>query len=115
MFRAILMFCHARQLQKNTRHETSNVYPDAWYVAASSHEVESETLFSRVIIGTRVTLYRKESGEVVALADRYCHGGAPLSLGRREGDCVRGMYHGLKFDSRGVCVEGPARERRKCT
>jgi phenylpropionate dioxygenase-like ring-hydroxylating dioxygenase large terminal subunit len=37
---------------------------------------------------------------VVALEDRCCHRLAPLSKGRKEGDCVRCGYHGLKFDGR---------------
>jgi len=28
-------------------------------------------------------------------------------MGRREGDCIRCMYHGLKYDSTGKCVEIP--------
>src|SRR5690606_34546041 len=33
------------------------------------------------------------------------------SRGRREGDCLRCMYHGLKFDRSGQCVEIPAQDR----
>jgi len=84
---------------------------NTWYVAAWSHEVGASNIFSRTIISQPVMLYRKEDGQVVALQDRCGHRGAPLSLGRREGDCVRCMYHGLKFDSRGACVEVPAQER----
>ncbi len=84
---------------------------NTWYVAAWSHEVESEALFARVITGIPVLLYREGGGGVVALEDRCCHRGAPLSVGRREGDCVRCMYHGLKFDSTGTCVEAPAQQR----
>lgn len=35
----------------------------------------------------------------------------PLSIGRREGDCVRCMYHGLKFAPSGQCIEAPAQQR----
>ncbi|RAR48658.1 vanillate O-demethylase monooxygenase subunit [Paraburkholderia unamae] len=84
---------------------------NTWYVAAWSHEVTDEALFSRTIIGTPVLLYRGSDGHVVALQDRCCHRGAPLSIGRREGDCVRCLYHGLKFDASGVCVEAPAQAR----
>ena len=45
-------------------------------------------------------LYRGESGKVVALDDRCCHRAAPLSMGRIEGDDIRCMYHGMKFDGR---------------
>ena len=84
---------------------------NTWYVAGWSHEVGPDALFSRTIIGAPVVMYRKEDGTIVALEDRCCHRGAPLSVGRREGDCVRCMYHGLKFDSAGACVEAPAQQR----
>jgi phenylpropionate dioxygenase-like ring-hydroxylating dioxygenase large terminal subunit len=80
---------------------------NAWYVAAWDHEIPADGLFARTVIGEPLLLYRTSSGEVVALEDRCCHRQAPLSRGRREGDCVRCGYHGLKFDSQGVCVEVP--------
>jgi len=82
-----------------------------WYVAAWDHEVTQEGLFSRTIIGLPVLMYRTQDGQVVAMEDRCCHRGAPLSVGRREGDCVRCMYHGLKFDATGQCTEAPAQAR----
>lgn len=84
---------------------------NTWYVAAWSHEVAPDALFSRAITGTPIVMYRKDDGTLVALEDRCCHRGVPLSVGRREGDCVRCMYHGLKFDSAGACVEAPAQQR----
>lgn len=80
---------------------------DCWYVIAWDHEVPAQGLFSRRVIGEPVLLYRKASGEIVALEDRCCHRLAPLSKGRQEGDCVRCGYHGLKFDASGACVEVP--------
>jgi vanillate O-demethylase monooxygenase subunit len=84
---------------------------NTWYVAAWDKEVTRDGLFARTIIGVPVLLFRGEDGCIVALEDRCCHRGAPLSLGRREGDCVRCMYHGLKFDASGCCIEAPAQER----
>lgn len=80
---------------------------NCWYVAAWSHEIAPDTLFARIITQIPVLFYRDRDGMVVALEDRCCHRGAPLSRGRREGDCVRCPYHGLKFDARGHCVEIP--------
>jgi phenylpropionate dioxygenase-like ring-hydroxylating dioxygenase large terminal subunit len=80
---------------------------NAWYVAAWNHEIPDDGLFARIVIGEPLLLYRTSAGDVVALEDRCCHRQAPLSLGCREGDCVRCGYHGLKFDSQGVCVEVP--------
>ncbi len=80
---------------------------NCWYVVAWDHEIPAEGLFNRTVIGEPLLLYRTAQGEVVALEDRCCHRHAPLSKGRREGDCVRCGYHGLKFDARGLCVEVP--------
>jgi len=80
---------------------------NCWYVAAWSHEIGPEALFARTILNEPILLMRLASGEVVALDDRCCHRGAPLSIGRREGDCVRCMYHGLRYDATGACVEIP--------
>jgi phenylpropionate dioxygenase-like ring-hydroxylating dioxygenase large terminal subunit len=78
-----------------------------WYVAAWSHEVGAKDLVARTIINQPLVLYRTEAGQIVALEDRCCHRFAPLSAGRLEGDHLRCMYHGLKFDQRGTCVEIP--------
>ena len=56
---------------------------DCWYVAAWDHELIDGKLLPRTLLGERVLLYRGESGKIVALIDRCCHRGAPLSLGRR--------------------------------
>ena len=78
---------------------------DCWYVAAWDHELEAGKPIGRTLIGEAVVIYRAETGGLVALADRCCHRFAPLSLGRVEGDELRCMYHGLKFDRSGRCTE----------
>jgi phenylpropionate dioxygenase-like ring-hydroxylating dioxygenase large terminal subunit len=86
---------------------TERFVRNCWYVAAWSHEVHDDKLFSRTLLGEPVLLYRTADGSPVALADRCCHRHAPLSVGRKEGDCVRCMYHGLKYNHLGRCVEVP--------
>ena len=81
----------------------------SWYVAARSAEVTRQPL-GRVLLDEPVVLYRKESGEAIALEDRCCHRHLPLSMGKLEGDELRCGYHGLKFDSSGRCVEIPGQE-----
>ncbi len=83
---------------------------NCWYVAAWSHEVPADGLFARTILGAPVLLYRTAAGQAVALEDRCCHRGAPLSRGRREGDAVRCGYHGLKFAADGTCLEVPGQQ-----
>ncbi|MGH8516497.1 MAG: Rieske 2Fe-2S domain-containing protein [Panacagrimonas sp.] len=80
-----------------------------WYCAGWDYEVTqgSDSLVQRKIAGTRVVLYRKLNGAVVALEDRCPHRQAALSLGRKEGDSLRCMYHGMRFGPDGRCLEVP--------
>jgi phenylpropionate dioxygenase-like ring-hydroxylating dioxygenase large terminal subunit len=80
---------------------------ECWYVAAWSHELPVHQLHSITIINRPVLVYRKADGSLTAMADQCCHRHAPLSLGRLEGDDVRCMYHGLKFNAAGQCIEIP--------
>lgn len=80
---------------------------NCWYVAAWSQDIANGQIFSITITGKPVVIYRAEDGQLVALEDRCCHRAAPLSLGRIEGSELRCMYHGMKYDRRGVCVEIP--------
>ena len=84
---------------------------NCWYVAAWDHELLDGKMLPRTILEEAVLLYKSESGKVVALQDRCCHRGVPLHLGRREGDCVRCMYHGLKFDATGKCIQIPGQDK----
>lgn len=84
---------------------------NCWYVAAWDHELIDGRKLTRTILENPVVLFRGESGRYIALDDRCCHRGAPLSMGRIEGDCLRCMYHGMKYDPSGTCVEVPGQER----
>jgi vanillate O-demethylase monooxygenase subunit len=81
-----------------------------WYVAAWDHELIDGTKLARTILEQPIVLYRGESGRVVAMDDRCCHRGAPLSMGRIEGDCIRCMYHGMKFEPSGRCIQIPGQD-----
>src|SRR5271167_46195 len=83
---------------------------NTWYVAAWSHEIAADALLARTVTRVPLLLWRDAAGRVIALEDRCCHRAAPLSKGRREGDRVRCMYHGLLFDTAGRCVEIPSQE-----
>jgi vanillate O-demethylase monooxygenase subunit len=84
---------------------------NCWYVAAWDQDLIDGRMLARTILEKPLLIYRGDSGRVVALDDRCCHRAAPLSMGRLEGDCVRCMYHGMKFDPTGKCIEIPGQER----
>src|SRR6267154_2694354 len=83
---------------------------NSWYVAAWNHELIDGKKLARTILERPVVIYRGESGKVVALDDRCCHRAAPLSMGRIEGDDIRCMYHGMKFDPSGKCIQIPGQD-----
>jgi vanillate O-demethylase monooxygenase subunit len=74
---------------------------NCWYVAAWDHELIDGRMLGRTLLEDHVLLYKGESGQVIALQDRCPHRGALLSHGRLEGDNVRCMYHGLRYDATG--------------
>ncbi len=78
---------------------STNFVRNCWYVAAWDHDILPDSLFERRILNESILFFRTADGAVTALSNRCCHRHAPLSMGRREGDCVRCMYHGLKFDA----------------
>lgn len=79
---------------------------DGWYVGALSKSVSRDPV-RRVMLGAPVVLFRTESGQPVALADRCAHRFAPLSRGLVKGENIQCPYHGLQFDARGACVFNP--------
>lgn len=88
----------------------SEFIKNLWYVAGFSHEIDSDALLDRTIVGERLVFFRASDGKPAALRNRCSHRSAPLSTGRKEGDCLRCGYHGLLFDTKGTCVEIPGQD-----
>ena len=82
---------------------------NCWYVAATSDEV-GDGLLGRRLLDIPVVLYRRGSGEIVAMEDRCIHRAYPLSAGRLEGDRLVCGYHGFTYDPDGRCVEVPSQD-----
>lgn len=86
---------------------------NCWYCAGWDSDVGlgSRDLVVRQIAGRPILLYRTAAGAVVAMEDRCPHRLAPLSLGRKEGDAIRCMYHGMVFGPDGHCRQVPGMDR----
>lgn len=82
---------------------------NAWYVAALVEEL-GVGLLARKILGSDVVLYRAENGSAVALEDRCPHRSMRLSKGRRQGDAIACIYHGMTFDPGGKCIKIPTQD-----
>jgi 5,5'-dehydrodivanillate O-demethylase len=60
------------------------------------------------ILGEDLTLYRGESGEFHLVGARCAHRGTVLQTAWVEGEELRCMYHGWRYDGTGLCTEIPA-------
>jgi phenylpropionate dioxygenase-like ring-hydroxylating dioxygenase large terminal subunit len=85
-------------------------FRNAWYVAALDAELK-DTLLAVKVLDERLALYRRGSGEPVALEDACVHRKLPLSMGRILGDNVECGYHGMTYNAAGQCVRIPCAER----
>ncbi len=91
---------------------TKTFIKNCWYVAAWSSDLPEGVLYPMSVIGEPIVLYRRDDGGVTVLEDRCCHRFAPMSKGRVEdGRNIRCMYHGMKFDPSGVCIEIPCQDK----
>ena len=84
---------------------------NAWHVGALSNEVGPEALFARRLLDRPVLFYRRADGTAVALPDRCPHRFAYLSKGRRIGDEIECVYHGLRFAADGRCTRSPYQDQ----
>ncbi|HWU04637.1 MAG TPA: aromatic ring-hydroxylating dioxygenase subunit alpha [Novosphingobium sp.] len=79
---------------------------NAWYVAGWTPDLPRDRPSAVNVLGEPIVLWWAE-GVLRAHEDRCVHRLAPLSLGRCEGASLRCMYHGLRFDAAGRCIEIP--------
>jgi nitrite reductase/ring-hydroxylating ferredoxin subunit len=81
-----------------------------WLPAALSSELpEPDGSPLRVrLLGESLIAFRASSGTVGLVQNNCPHRGASLFYGRNEGDGLRCVYHGWKFDARGRCVDMPS-------
>jgi len=80
---------------------------NTWYPAAWSSEVVETELFSRTILNKRIVFWREQDGKINAIQDRCSHRFVPLSKGKHCGNEIECPYHGLRFNSDGVCTHNP--------
>jgi len=59
------------------------------------------------LLGENLIAFRATSGRVGMIQNHCPHRGASLFFGRNEGEGIRCVYHGWKFDCEGACVDMP--------
>jgi vanillate O-demethylase monooxygenase subunit len=94
--------------------QVGNLHPEFrsfWHPVAWSHEV-ARVPVAVTLLGEPLVVVRRSSGEVAAYIDECPHRGAPLSLGRLEGDELVCAFHGWRFgpDGAATCIPALGRD-----
>jgi phenylpropionate dioxygenase-like ring-hydroxylating dioxygenase large terminal subunit len=87
-----------------------NLHPEFrafWHPVAWSHEVVDAPI-AVTLLAEPLVLVRYRNGTVAAFADECPHRGAPLSLGRLEGEELVCAFHGWRFGCDGAATRIPA-------
>jgi 5,5'-dehydrodivanillate O-demethylase len=79
-----------------------------WQPVALSHTVKPASATPLRVMGEDLTLYRGESGRAHIVGGRCAHRLTVLHTGWVQGDEIRCIYHGWKYDGSGQCTEAPA-------
>lgn len=85
----------------------TSIVRNRWYIAAFSSEIQREPM-ERRLLGLPVALYRRQSGEPVAMYGLCPHRYYPLAKGKVSGDALVCGYHGFVFEADGKCSEVPS-------
>ena len=81
-----------------------------WHAIYRSEDLPTGHAKPIRIMSEDYTLYRGESGRAQVIDYNCPHRHAPMHLGWVEGDDIRCVYHGWKYDCSGQCIEQPAEE-----
>lgn len=79
-----------------------------WQPVAPSTSVQRGQAKPLKIMGEELTIYRGESGRPYLVAGRCPHRLTQLDTGWVQGEEIRCIYHGWKFNGVGQCTEAPA-------
>lgn len=82
---------------------------NGWYVACFSHELK-QAILPRTILEAPVVLFRKASGEAVALSGLCPHRFFPLADSKLNDDQITCGYHGMRFNAEGSCTNIPGQD-----
>ena len=78
-----------------------------WHPVASIHELQSEPLLRRRLLGEELLVW--QTGDAIQVWRDLClHRGARLSAGKVVDGCLACPYHGWRYDQSGACVHIPA-------
>jgi len=82
-----------------------------WHPIALAEEVANGKARAVRVLGEDLTLYRGDSGEPHLVGGRCAHRCTVLHTGVVQGEQIRCMYHGWRYDGTGLCTDIPAEKQ----
>jgi 5,5'-dehydrodivanillate O-demethylase len=79
-----------------------------WQPVAIAEKIAPGRAYPLRILNEELTIYRGQTGEPHVVGSRCAHRSTILHTGWVEGNEIRCMYHGWKYDGTGHCTERPA-------
>jgi len=82
-----------------------------WQPVALGTDLKAGSARPLRVLGENLTLYRGASGRAHLIGERCAHRCSVLHTGVIEGDQLRCMYHGWRYNGEGVCTDMPAEKK----
>jgi 5,5'-dehydrodivanillate O-demethylase len=82
-----------------------------WQPVALSTDLKAASARPLRVLGENLTLYRGASGRAHLIGERCAHRCSVLHTGVIEGEQLRCMYHGWRYNGEGVCTDMPAEKQ----
>lgn len=79
-----------------------------WYAVLDAREVRRNKITGVTRFGEKLIFWRDERGVIGCIADKCCHRGASLSIGKMCDGRVECPFHGFRYDVSGRVVMIPA-------
>ena len=105
------IFVGRQNQSKSSEREQYNIFTrtdcvaNGWYWLMPSKALKRNKVVPATIVGYKLAVFRKESGEVAAL-HAYCpHMGAHLAEGKVDGEQLRCFFHNWCFNDKGACTD----------
>ena len=79
-----------------------------WYVVLESKEVKPGKALGVTRMSEKMVFWRTSNGKVTGMSDICPHIGAPLCLGKVNGDTLMCPFHGFEYNATGQCCSIPS-------
>ena len=79
-----------------------------WYGILPSKAVKPNGITAVKRLNLELAIFRNNDGKLGCVVDQCTHRGAALSVGKVKDNCVQCPFHGIEFNSEGVCQFIPA-------